>query len=69
MGRSRRVVWANTLYEIVPRVQEELPRLPTEGTNQLLTGILARLALAHGRFEYPDFIGQFHTGLLVSLLK
>jgi hypothetical protein len=42
MGRSNRVVFANTLYEIVPRAQEGLPLPPTEVTNQLLTGILAR---------------------------
>jgi len=42
MPRPRRVVFGNTLYEIVPRAREGLPLPPTEVTNQLLTGILAR---------------------------
>ena len=42
MSRSRRVVFGNTLYEIVPRAREGLPLPPNEVTNQLLTGILAR---------------------------
>jgi hypothetical protein len=42
MGREIRVVQENTLYEIVPRAREGLPLPPTETTNQLLTGILAR---------------------------
>ena len=42
MSRSRRVVFENTLYEIVPRAREGLPLPPNEVTNQLLTGILAR---------------------------
>ena len=42
MPRSRRVVFGNTLYEIVPRAREGLPLPPNETTNQLLTGILAR---------------------------
>ena len=42
MSRSPRVVFGNTLYEIVPRAREGLPLPPNEVTNQLLTGILAR---------------------------
>ena len=42
MSRSRRVVFGNTLYEIVPRAREGLPLPPNETTNQLLIGILAR---------------------------
>jgi hypothetical protein len=42
MGREIRVVRANTFYEIVPRARETLPLPPTETTNQLLAGILAR---------------------------
>lgn len=42
MPRSPRVVFSNTLYEIVPRAREGLPLPPNEVTNQLLTGILAR---------------------------
>jgi hypothetical protein len=42
MPRSRRVIFSNTLYEIVPRAREGLPLPPNEVTNQLLTGILAR---------------------------
>jgi hypothetical protein len=42
MSRSPRVVFENTLYEIVPRAREGLPLPPTEVTNQLLTGIIAR---------------------------
>jgi len=42
MSRSRRIVFKNTLYEIVPRAREGLPLPPNEVTNQLLTGILAR---------------------------
>lgn len=42
MPRSRRVIFSNTLYEIVPRAREGLPLPPNELTNQLLTGILAR---------------------------
>ncbi len=42
MGRDIRVVRENTLYEIVPRSREGLPLPPTDTTNQILTGILAR---------------------------
>ena len=42
MGREIRVIRANTFYEIVPRARETLPLPPTETTNQLLAGILAR---------------------------
>lgn len=42
MSRMIRVVSENTLYEIVPRAREGLPLPPTETTNQLITGILAR---------------------------
>jgi hypothetical protein len=42
MGRTNRVIFEDTLYEIVPRAQEGLPLPPTEVTNQLLTGIIAR---------------------------
>ena len=42
MSRSRRVVFGQTLYEIVPRAWAGLPLPPNEVTNQLLTGILAR---------------------------
>lgn len=42
MPRSRRIVFSNTLYEIVPRAREGLPLPPNEVTNQLLSGILAR---------------------------
>ena len=42
MSRQIRVVRENTLYEVVPRVREGLPLPPTQTTNQLLAGILAR---------------------------
>jgi len=42
MPRSPRVVFENSLYEIVPRAREGLPLPPNEVTNQLLTGVLAR---------------------------
>ena len=42
MSRDIRVIRKETLYEIVPRARESLPLPPTETTNQLLTGILAR---------------------------
>lgn len=42
MARSNRVIFENSLYEITPRAREGLPLPPTEVTNQLLTGILAR---------------------------
>ena len=42
MPRQIRIIYENTLYEIVPRAREGLPLPPTETTNQLLAGILAR---------------------------
>jgi hypothetical protein len=42
MPRDPRVIFENSLYEIVPRAVEGLPLPPTEVTNQLLTGILGR---------------------------
>lgn len=42
MGREIRVVHKDVLYEIVPRARKGLPLPPTETTNQLLAGILAR---------------------------
>jgi hypothetical protein len=42
MARQRRVIFENSLYEIVPRAREGLPLPPTNTTNQLLSGILAR---------------------------
>jgi len=42
MGRHIRVVRENTLYDVVPRSREGLPLPPTQTTNQLPTGILAR---------------------------
>ena len=42
MPRANRVIFKNTLYEIVPRAREGLPLPPNEVANQLLTGILAR---------------------------
>jgi hypothetical protein len=42
MARQIRIIRKNSLYEIIPRVREGLPLPPTETTNQLLTGILAR---------------------------
>jgi hypothetical protein len=42
MGRDIRIIREETLYEIVPRARESLPLPPTETTNQLLAGILAR---------------------------
>jgi hypothetical protein len=42
MCRDIRIVRRETLYEVVPRARESLPLPPTETTNQLLTGILAR---------------------------
>lgn len=43
MPRTNRIIFKDTLYEIVPRAREGLPLPPTEVTNQLLTGILARI--------------------------
>jgi hypothetical protein len=43
MGRTNRVIFEGTLYEVVPRAREGLPLPPTEVTNLLLTGILARV--------------------------
>lgn len=37
-----RVIFEGTLYEVVPRAREGLPLPPTEVTNQLVAGILAR---------------------------
>jgi len=42
MPRSKRILFKNSLYEVTPRAREGLPLPPTEVTNQLLTGILAR---------------------------
>jgi len=42
MSRQIRIVREDTLYEFVPRAREGLPLPPTNTTNQLLTGILAR---------------------------
>jgi hypothetical protein len=42
MPRRNRIVFENTLYEIVPRARYGLPLPPTEVTNQLLLGALAR---------------------------
>ena len=42
MPRTKRVIFENTAYEIIPRAREGLPLPPTRLTNQLLTGILAR---------------------------
>lgn len=42
MPRANRIICKDALYEIVPRAREGLPLPPTELTNQLLTGILAR---------------------------
>lgn len=43
MPRQRRIIFEQKLYEIVPRAREGLPLPPTETTNQLITGILARV--------------------------
>jgi hypothetical protein len=42
MPRAPRVIHDQHLYEVVPRAREGLPLPPTETTNQLLSGILAR---------------------------
>lgn len=42
MPRTNRIVFQSTMYEIVPRARSGLPLPPTEVTNQLLTGVLAR---------------------------
>lgn len=42
MPRQIRIIYEDTLYEIVPRAREGLPLPPTETSNQLLAGILAR---------------------------
>jgi hypothetical protein len=42
MPREPRIIFKNSLYEIVPRAREGLPLPPTDTTNQLLKGILAR---------------------------
>ena len=43
MGRRRRVLFKDKLYEIVPRAREGLPFPCTQTTNILLQGILARI--------------------------
>ena len=43
MAHQIRVVREDTFYEVVPRAREGLPLPPTQTTNQLLTGILARI--------------------------
>jgi len=43
MPRRNRIIFKDSLYEINPRAREGLPPPATEVTNQLLTGILARI--------------------------
>ena len=43
MPRSPRVISEHSLYEITPRAREGLPLPPTKTTNEILSGILARV--------------------------
>ena len=48
MPRSPRIFFANSVYEVVSRTRDTLPLPPTETTNELLRGILARAQLTDG---------------------
>jgi hypothetical protein len=65
MCRQIRIIRKNSLYEIVPRAREGLPLPPTETTNQLLTGILAR-AQRDEKVTFCNFVEMVnHTHQLV----